>query len=186
MGRTVADNESMPDDEARGAEFVRLLTLHQLDIYLFVHSLLPDPNEAAEVVQETNVALWEKRNQFDTSRDFRAWAFQFARNKLLQYQEQRRRKCVCFSDILVDELALRAPQYAKADSDLIDGLRRCVAQLPVRDRELLGQRYSSMATCETIGRLVGRPVTWVYNALRRIRQELLDCMARHANTRREQ
>ena len=139
----MVDQAAMPDDDARGAEFVRLLTSHQLDIYLYVHSLMPDPNEAAEIVQDTNVVLWEKRDQFETARDFRAWAFQIARYKMLEHRAQRKRKCVCFSDALVDELALQAPHYAKADNDLIDGLRRCIARLAARDRELLGQRYSS-------------------------------------------
>jgi RNA polymerase sigma-70 factor (ECF subfamily) len=175
----------MPDDEARAEEFVRLLTLHQLDIYLYIHSLMPDPNEAADIAQDTNVVLWQKRSQYETGRDFRAWAFQFARNKLLQHRDQRKRNCVCFSDSLVDELALHAPQYATADTELTDGLRRCIEQLVAGDRELLGQRYSSLASCDSIAKAIGRPVTSVYNALRRIRQELLDCMARNVDRRNE-
>jgi RNA polymerase sigma-70 factor, ECF subfamily len=182
----VLDHTNMPDDEARGAEFVRLLTSHQLDLYLYVHSLMPDPDEAAEIVQEANVVLWEKRSQFDAARDFRAWAFQIARYKLLKYRERRKRKCLLFSDALVDQLALQAPDYTKNDDDLMDGLRHCVAQLAASDRDLLSQRYSLMATCEAIAKAIGRPVRWVYNALNRIRQELFDCMARHANTRSEQ
>jgi RNA polymerase sigma-70 factor, ECF subfamily len=179
------NHKDRPDEEARGAEFVRLITVHQLDIYLYVHSLMPDPDEAAEVVQDTNMALWEKRSQFDTTKDFRAWAFQFARNKLMQHRDQRKRKCVCFSDAMVDELALQAPQYLQADSDLVHGLRRCVAELTVSDRRLLSQRYSPLATCESIAKAVGHPVTWVYNSLRRIRRELLDCISRHGTSRRE-
>ena len=181
----MVDHATRPDDDARGAEFVRLITSHQLDIYLYVHSLLPDPNEAAEIVQDTNVVLWEKRNQFDTATDFRAWAFQIARYKLLEYRAQRKQNCLCFSDVLIDELSLQAPRYAKADNDLIDGLRRCIARLVARDRELLSQRYSSMTTCANIAKAIGRPVSWVYNSLRRIRHELLDCVAQYANTRRE-
>ena len=184
IGKNMVEQSAIPDDDARGAEFVRLITLYQLDIYLYVHSILPNPNEAAEIVQETNVVLWEKRNQFDTGTDFRAWAFQIARYKLLEYRAQRK-KCLCFSDVLIDELALHAPNYVTADSDLIDGLRRCVAQLVAKDRELLRQRYSTGTTCANIAKALGRPVTWVYNSLRRIRHDLLDCIAQHANVRRE-
>ncbi len=178
-GDIVVDQAAMCDD-AGGADFVRLITSCQLDIHRYVHSLLPDPNEAAEVVQETNVVLWEKRSQFETGTDFRAWAFQIARYKLLEHRAQRKPKCLCFSDALIDELALQAMQCAKVDSDLVDGLRRCIAQLAARDRELLGQRYASPTTCADIAKEIGRSVTWVYNALRRIRRELLDCVARCA------
>jgi RNA polymerase sigma-70 factor (ECF subfamily) len=118
--------------------------------------------------------------------DFRAWAFQIARYKLSEYRAKRKQKCLCFSDALIDELALQAPNYATADNDLIDELRRCMGQLTTKDRELLRQRYSSRTTCASIAKTVGRPVTWVYNALRRIRHELLDCVARHADVRRQQ
>lgn len=179
------DQSIPPNDDARGGDFVRLITSHQLDIYLYVHSLLPNPNEAAEVVQDTNVVLWEKRNQFVIGTDFRAWAFQIARYKLMEYRAQRRHKCRCFSESLIDELALQAPHCIAGDDELVDGLRRCVAQLAAKDRELLKHRYSSDTPCASIAKAIGRPVTAVYNALRRVRQELLDCMARHANARRE-
>jgi RNA polymerase sigma-70 factor, ECF subfamily len=181
----VVDHTNISDDETLGAEFVRLLTSHQLDIYLYVHSLVADPNEAAEIVQNANVVLWEKRDQFDMTRDFRAWAFQIARYKVLKHRSQRNRKCLCFSDALVDQLAVEAPDYTRTDNDLMDGLRRCVAQLAARDRELLGQRYSSMATCQAIAEAIDRPLRWVHNALNRIRRELRDCMARNTDTRRE-
>jgi RNA polymerase sigma-70 factor, ECF subfamily len=179
------DHVSMPNDDVRSAEFVRLLTSHQRDIYLYVRSLVLDPDEVEEIVQNTNLLLWEKRDQFEASRDFRPWAFQIARYKVSERRAQRKRKCVCFSDAMVDELALKAPQYAKVDSDLVDDLRRCIAQLAARDRELLNQRYSSLTSCERVAAAVGRPVRWVYRALNRIRQELIDCMAQHAHARRE-
>ena len=167
------------------AEHVRLLTSHQLDIYFYIRSLVLDPDEVAEIVQDTNLVLWEKRDQFETVKNFRAWVFQIARYKVLQHRSQRKRKCVCFSDALIDELALQAPQYAKADNDLMDHLDHCVAQLVARDRELLHQRYSSMTSCECIAEAIGRPVRWVYKTLNRIRQELLDCVAQHTNLRIE-
>ena len=172
-------------DDAGTADFVRLITSHQLDIERYVHSLLPNPNEAAEVVQETNVVLWEKRHQFEPATDFRAWAFQIARYKLMEHQSQRRPKCLCFSDALIDELGVQALQCAVVDNDLMDGLRRCIAQLAARDRELLRQRYSSTTTCAGIAEQIGRSVGWVYSALRRIRRELLECTARYASAGRE-
>jgi RNA polymerase sigma-70 factor, ECF subfamily len=184
-GAPVSDHEKMPDNEAREAEFVRLLTRHQLDIYLYVHSLVPDPDEAAEVLQDTNVVLWAKRHQFDSTREFRAWAFQIARYKLLKHRDQRKRKWLSFSDALVEQLALQAPAYTKPDGDLTDDLRRCVTQLAANDRDILNRRYSSMMSCEVIAKAFGRPVRWVYNSLNRIRRELHSCMARYANTRGE-
>jgi RNA polymerase sigma-70 factor (ECF subfamily) len=174
-------------DESRETKQVQLLTSHQLDLFLYVRSLVLDPHVVAEIVQETNLVLWQRREEFELIRDFRAWAFQIARNKLLQYRDQSKRKCVSFSDALIDELAVHAPRHASVDADLIGGLHQCVDRLTAKDRELLSKRYSSQETCESIAKSVGRPVTWVYNAMRRIRHELLDCMKQHHPnpTRRE-
>ena len=80
------------DDEARQAEFVQLLTTHQPDIYLYLRSLVLDPDEASEVLQDANLVLWEKRGQFQLGTNFRAWAFQIARYKLLQHQARPPRR----------------------------------------------------------------------------------------------
>jgi RNA polymerase sigma-70 factor, ECF subfamily len=182
----MADRVGLPDDDLGDIQLVQTLTSHQLDIYFYVRSLLVDPNDVAEIVQETNLVLWEKRDQFQAVKDFRAWAFQIARYKVLQHQtERKRRKCLAFSDSLIDELAIQAPHYAKADNDLMDGLNHCVDRLTTRDQTLLRQRYASLASCERIAEAMGRSVRWVYNSLNRIRQELFDCMAQYAKARRE-
>jgi RNA polymerase sigma-70 factor, ECF subfamily len=141
-GQIVVTPTSTPDDGASGAEFVRLLTLYQPNIYLYIRSLVLNPDEAADILQNTNLVLWEKRDQFQNDTSFLAWAFQITRYKLREQMAQRKRKCLCFSDAMVDELALKASQYVGADSDLTDDLRRCLAQLAATDREIIGQRYS--------------------------------------------
>lgn len=181
----MTDYQNKPDDETRGTEFVHLLTSHQLDLYLYVHSLVPNRNDAAEIVQEANVVLWQKRSQFEPGRDFRPWAFQIARFEVMKHRTKCKRKHLCFSDALVDDLALEAGSTPPLTDDSVERMRHCVEQLTVKDRDVLSQRYSSAATCESIANAAGRPVTWVYNALRRIRHELLQCMARHTTARRE-
>lgn len=179
----MADAQSHVDN-TDGAEFVRLLTLYQPNIYLYIRSLVLNPDEAAEVLQETNLVLWEKRSQFEPNTNFLAWAFQIARFKLKQQRDQHNRKCPLFSDELVDELAVQSLRYGNENTELIDELRRCLARLTVRDRELVNHRYSSQATCESIAAVVERPIRWVYNALARIREELLDCMTRSSDVER--
>jgi RNA polymerase sigma-70 factor, ECF subfamily len=177
--------EHTHDDERSEADFVRLLTTYQPNLYLFVRSLVPDSDAAAEVLQDTNLVLWEKQTDFRRDTNFLAWAFQVARYKIREQQARHKRKCLSFSDAMVDELALQASQRIAEDSDLISELHRCLAQLAPADRDLIGRRYSSLATCESIANAIGRPVRWVYKALARIREELLECVIRSSNTRKE-
>ena len=171
---------------SRDGEFVRLMTLYQPDIYAYLRSLMFVADEAADVLQDTNLVLWEKREQFESGTDFRAWAFQIARYKLLQHHTQNKRQGLSFSESLVDELAIQASSCLTVDDDPIGELRQCLAKLPPKDRELILQRYAPLATCESIAAAVGRPFRWVYRSLSRIRRELIDCVTRYSTTRRGQ
>jgi RNA polymerase sigma-70 factor (ECF subfamily) len=52
------------------AEFVTQITREQRQLHAFVLSLVWNPSDADEVLQETNLALWEKAAEFDGSRPF--------------------------------------------------------------------------------------------------------------------
>jgi hypothetical protein len=49
----MTDRPQQPTFPEEMPEFVRLLTQFQQDVYLFIRSLLPDPHEASEVLQDT-------------------------------------------------------------------------------------------------------------------------------------
>ena len=42
------------------AQFVQLLTEAQPRLYTYIRSLIPDRHQANDVLQNTNVGLWEK------------------------------------------------------------------------------------------------------------------------------
>jgi len=117
------------------------------------------------------LVLWEKRGQFEIGTNFRAWAFQIARYKLLQHQARRQRACVCFSDALVDDWCSRSRRLAKRLPDGCDDLRRCSPRCP------LGTGTDRPALCAAGNvpkrrRGGRRPVRWVYKAISRIRKSL--------------
>lgn len=41
-------------------EFIQLLTTHQSRLYAYILTLVFDPNDADDVLQETNTVLWSK------------------------------------------------------------------------------------------------------------------------------
>ncbi len=104
-------------------DFVRLLTQYQPDIFVYIRSLLANPHEAADVLQDANVVLWEKREQFKPGTSFRGWAFQIAKFKVLQHIGRRDRAPAGFSAALVDELSITARQNVLAADSAADRLR---------------------------------------------------------------
>ncbi len=159
-------------------QFLQCFTAHQRRIYLFILALVGNPTDADEVLQETSLVLLRKFAQFEPGSDFRAWACQIARFKVLKFREKRRRDTTYLplSDDVIDRLA----DAALAETDLLERRRRalldCVQKLSARDRDLINRRSQGRITIARIAADVGRPVGGVYKAFERIYAALHNCI----------
>lgn len=59
-------------------EFVMLLTAVQPRLFSYLAMVLGDVHDANNVLQETNVTLWTKADDFTTGTNFFAWAREVA------------------------------------------------------------------------------------------------------------
>src|SRR4051812_35307759 len=80
---------STPPNADRPAVMVRQITGCQSAPDAYVGSVIGSSAEAADVLQETNVALWEKADEYDTARPFLPWAYQFAWFEVLAYRKRQ-------------------------------------------------------------------------------------------------
>jgi RNA polymerase sigma-70 factor (ECF subfamily) len=175
----------MLNDSQTGA-FVQLLAGHQSDIYLFVRSLILDADQAADIVGEVNLTVWDRRDQFAIGTDFLAWAFRIARHKVQEWCARSRRRRAVFSEEMLLELAEFAERQAEAPSQRLEDLRHCMNKLPPEDRELVLRRYAPGASVQQIAADAGQPVQWVYKAVSRIRAALAYCIARQMTLRQRE
>ena len=82
---------SETDQEDPMREFVRELTEHQAALRAFVGYLMSGTKDVADIVQEVNLLLWEKRKQFRPGTNFRAWSFTVARYLVLENRRRLRK-----------------------------------------------------------------------------------------------
>ena len=82
----MAQNSKL-DDPSRTEEFMRLFTHHQRHVYGYIRGLVPSLVEAEEVLQQTNLLLWEKFDQFQPGTNFRAWACKVAYLTVLKHRD---------------------------------------------------------------------------------------------------
>ena len=73
-------------NDSQTAELVQLLTGHQADIYLYIRSLVFDVDHASEHSGGYKPHLVAHRNTFQIGTNFRAWAFQIARHKVMEWR----------------------------------------------------------------------------------------------------
>lgn len=171
--RNDSDKPSPPADE-----FVQLFTKNQRRLYLFVLSQIPYPNEAEEVLQNTNLVIWSKYHQFRLGTNFFAWACQIARFEVLKYRERSHREKLCFSDDFVQSVADEADSQADKMEIRRTILNRCLGKLRSRDRELIQMRYAPGESGKSVAEYLGRPSNSVYQSLSRIRRTLTECVNR--------
>ena len=163
-------------------EFVRLFTRYSRRVYSFIRTLVHNQADAEELFQETSATLWEKFDTFRPGSDFRAWAFQVAHYKVLNYRQRRSSSPLIFSDGLVESIADDTLAMSNTLDARFRALADCYEKLSQRDRELIDLRYTEGATVKGVAAQLSRSVDFVYKALRRIHGALYRCISRAMNT----
>lgn len=159
------------------SEFVGLLTAHQADLWAYIISLLPGDSEVADVLQKTNLVLWNEQKKFQTGTNFPAWAFAIARFEVLSHLKRKKRKGVVLLDNeLLETIASEAPGGLESGELRLAALENCLKKLRPEDRELLDHRYQSHLGLETFSKRVGRSVSSLSVTLHRLRTELRKCI----------
>lgn len=164
------------NDAAELAVYVKLMTEHQGSLRGFIVSLLPGSPDVADVLQETNTVLWQKRDRFKHGTNFLAWAFQIARYEVLrQHDRQRRSGRVAFSNELLEVLAdVDSPD--ESDEELLAALDHCLGKLSETQQELVRERYTPGHSLEDLAARTGRSAGSLRIALQRIREVLRRCI----------
>jgi RNA polymerase sigma-70 factor, ECF subfamily len=141
-----------------------------------VRCLMVRPSDVDDLLQEINVVLWEKCDEFQPGSDFWAWASQIARFKVLNQVRKYGRERLVFDDAVLQQLAAMAEQKLQDLDRRRDALDHCLKQLPPAQRQLIDLRYASGQTVESIAESIGRPAGSIRQTLYRIRAALEACV----------
>jgi len=164
-----------PDANDQHERLVQELTSSQTRLYGFILTLLPDRDAARDVLQETNLVVWRKANEFAADSNFWAWATQIARYQVLSHFRDSGRDRLVFDEDVIENLATAAEQHS-ADADRVRVLVACVKKLPRAQAEAVALRYRSGSSIDEIARERGQTVAAVKMLLLRARRALLKCM----------
>ena len=169
----------MPPSTEHQREFIGLITQHQASLRAYIISLMPGLQGASDVLQETNLILWEKRASFEVGTNFTAWAFSIARYETKNHKRklQRKQVTICLDEDLADELA-EFCQLSPDESEMrMSALEHCLAKLKKAELQLIKHRYSSDTTLKDYAEDLNRPVGSLRVTLHRIRAGLRKCIS---------
>jgi RNA polymerase sigma-70 factor (ECF subfamily) len=159
--------------------FAQLVAEHQRALYLHILTMVPHTADAEEILQETNLVIWQHAADFEIETNFRAWSFAIAYHRVLKYREKSKRDGLMFNSELVDVLASETSANNDSLESQLAALSHCTQQLRPADRELLFEYYRNGSGGLAAAKRFQRPVGSIYKSVCRIRKALMRCMMLH-------
>lgn len=149
----------------------------RLPLHGYLRTLIPDPEACDDLVQDTLLFLWERRDHANPAVPLNAWAYKVAWFKAMAWRrDHRRSRLVYFSDDMLEHLAPVAEAMSAAAEDRLEALRDCLAALPEPDLTLLRFRYVEQGSLTERADEQGWKPNRVQKTLSRLRLALRHCI----------
>lgn len=162
----------------RTETFVTDLAKSQNRLYAYIYSLVADHSRAADVLQETNLVLWRKIEDFDPERPFLAWATGVARFQVMAHFRDRGRDQLLVDAELAQQLADDVEANSKSGIEGQQHLKGCLEELHASQRQLIEDRYFHSHSISDLANKQDRSEGAVRLMLFRIRKSLAECIRR--------
>ncbi|MCU0791733.1 MAG: sigma-70 family RNA polymerase sigma factor [Opitutaceae bacterium] len=161
------------------SRFIEALTRHQPVLEAFCHAQLANRADARDVLQETNLKLWEKSASWDPETSFLPWAFAVARFTILSHVRDRMRERVVFDSDVVEIMAGECERAAAELPPRQEALGQCLQKLEPPHRSLLRDHYVSGHSLRDLATSLGRTEGALKMTMMRLRQQLGVCIDRN-------
>ena len=139
-------------------------------VYNFFRYRVGDHQVAEDLTATTFEKAWRSRGRYRRDRGgFSTWLFTIARNVAIDYYRRRRTNVSLWADLPSGAVPLDEAQQHRDD---IQQLKRLLAPLPPRERELVALKYGAGLTNRAIAQLVGLSETNVGTILHRVVKQL--------------
>ena len=169
----------MPEID-QNESLVQQIAEHQNRLFGYIYSMVGDHARASDVLQETNLVLWRKKEEFQSGRPFLPWAFSIARFQVLAHVRDRGRDRCLLDPELIDVLSDETEKQAENFEAIRHALRICMSKLSPEHQELLQQRYFHATPIDKLAESLGKGASNVKVTLLRIRRSLAECIQRQA------
>lgn len=158
--------------------FAVIVDRHGPAMYRYAVRLLHHDADAVEVVQESFISAWKNLHTFQGRSNLRTWLFRLVSRRSADLQ--RTRRPIPISDDLLSTMTPSAhddPLQQAMDDELLQALRRALAELPLHQRASWLLREVEAMSYDEIATALALPVGSVRGHLHRARKALAMRMA---------
>ncbi len=158
--------------------FIVQLSTIERSLALYVMTLVPRPQDAEDILQQSKLVMWRCFDQFQQGTNFGAWARKIAFHQVLTYRKRQKKSQLQVSDEFLEIIA----SEAESNDDVLEVQRQlltqCMTKLDPEHRQILKLRYHEGEEIEAIAAETNKTEGAVYRLLSRIRKNLHDCVTR--------
>lgn len=160
-----------------GESFGDLIESHQQQIYFFIRSMVFNPDDAKDTLQDVNVVLWRKQASFQVGTNFKAWAFTIARFECLTYLTRYKNNKLSTLDTgLMESIADTAEERSDDAEPWLKALKECMRSLSEEAQLVVDSRYQQSIPLEETAQRLETSVGAIKQKLFRARKQLKQCI----------
>lgn len=158
------------------ADYARRLLASQPRLRAYVRSMIFNPGDVDDILQDVATIGWERFADYDQDRPFDSWLLGVARNRVLQYFESQKRRPNCLSPETLAQLESVAFRDSHQAGELQEALESCLGKLARDDYDLVSLRYETDATNRSVAKKLAVSESKISRGLNRIYAQLLLCI----------
>lgn len=157
-------------------EYLQLIASHQGLLYTHIRKMVTDAHGAQDVLQDTNLLLWQNSEKYEMGTNFGAYACKVAYFKALEYLRKRKRsEFLSFDSDIVEALGTETEEQMEEDR-YEAALTECMQKLKPAEQRLLKRRYYDRATVRSISEEEECSEGSLQQLFFRIRKALKNCI----------
>ena len=174
----MAGNQPDPELHREQIEqFTTLFAANQRQLHIYITGLVFSPSDAYDILQDTNLVLWENFETFEIGTNFLAWARKIAFHRVLRFRDSKVRRTAIIDPHLLESFAAKSSEQSlDLIEDRQEALKGCLQKLRNEDRVLIERRYKSTTSVKGMAEELGRSENGISQSLRRIRKALKECI----------
>lgn len=169
--RALLERARRGDHEAFGEVVLR----YQASLRGYAARFIVSPEDVFDVVQDVFVDAFAALDRFEVDRPFGPWIRTICRNRVYRFLRDRKSR-VSSVVVQLDAIMLDAKPQSDESDEHLSALRRCMDDLPTRNRSLVRLRYARGMSIDEIALQVERTPASVAMALSRLRGSLRSCI----------
>ena len=159
------------------AQCVQLIAEYQQRLNAYIRTMVSNRDAADDVLQETNLVIWQKIDTYEPGTNFNAWAYKIAYFQTLAYlKKAKRQNWLSFDSELVDLLVNDIEEQHENFDEEHRILGSCIEKLNDSDKTFVKKRYCEDVALKDLAVQEERSVGALKQVMFRIRGTLKSCI----------